>query len=148
MLGLKIIINLKSSNMKTPIYLFSLLSIIFFASSFTSVENGCLAWEKLGSKKVSYKLDKDVIHVGLRDGTFTKLKLAVTGGNLNLHRMIVEYGNGTKEQIDVRHQFSKFSTSRIIDLNGGQRIIKDITFFYDTKNHSKNRATLHVFGRK
>ena len=37
--------------------------------------------------------------------------------------------------------------SRIIDLEGGKRIIKDITLWYDTKNRAKRRATVHLYGR-
>jgi len=104
-------------------------------------------WEKLGSKKVNYRLDKDVIRVGTYEGTFRKLKLVVSKGALNMHRMIVHYGNGTTEEIKLRHNFSRRSDSRIIDLNGRNRIIQKITFIYDTKNISRRRATLHVFGR-
>jgi len=104
-------------------------------------------WERLGSKKVSFKLDRDVIKVGLRDGGFRKLKVQVTGGSLNMHKMVVEYGNGQKEIINVRHNFSPRSGTRVIDLDGGKRVIKDITFWYDSKVRARGKATVHVFGR-
>jgi hypothetical protein len=104
-------------------------------------------WERLGSRKVNYGLDKDAIAVGAHEGGYTKLKVVVKGGAINMHKMIVHYGNGTKENIALRHNFSKRSASRIIDLKGGKRIIKKITFFYDTKNLARSRATVHVFGR-
>ena len=105
-------------------------------------------WQRLGSKKVQFRVDRDVIKVGADEGGFTKLKLKVTGGNLNMHRIVVEYGNGAKDEIKVRHHFTRRSGSRVIDLRGRGRIIKDITFWYDTKNLSRRRATVHVFGRK
>lgn len=104
-------------------------------------------WERLGTKKVNYKLDRDVIHVGAKDGRFTKLKIAVTKGNLNMHKMVVHYGNGTKDEIELRHNFGRRSSSRVIDLNGNKRFIKKITFVYDTKNASRRKAKIHVFGR-
>ena len=61
--------------------------------------------------------------------------------------MIIEYKNGTKETIALKHRFVKGSTSRVIDIKGGKRFIKDITFFYDTKNCSRTKALRHVFGR-
>lgn len=104
-------------------------------------------WKKLGSKKVNFRLDRDVIKVGLKDGRFTKLKVQVTGGHLNMRKMIVEYANGQKETVSVRHNFSPRSGTRVIDLDGGKRVIKDITFWYDSKNRPGGKATVHVFGR-
>lgn len=121
--------------------------IVMSFSSFTSTTNGTVDWERLGSKVVNYKLDRDVIKVGAHEGTFKKLKLKVTGGTLNMRRMIVQYNNGTKDKIDLRFNFKGGSRSRIIDLKGYNRVIKDITFIYDTKNNSRRRAKIHVFGR-
>ena len=98
-------------------------------------------------RAVNYKLDKDDIHVGAKEGGFTKLKVVVTGGSLNMHRMVVTYMNGTKEEIQLRHNFKKGSGSRIIDLKGGKRVIKNIRFFYDTKNLAKSKAKVIVIGR-
>ncbi len=122
-----------------------LLMFLFIGSSFTTPVNG--KWEHLGSRVVNYKLDRDVIKVTAREGGFTKLKIKVTGGSLNMHKMIVQYGNGQKHVIQLRHNFSRRSGSRIIDLKGNKRIIRDITFFYDSKNVSRKRAIVHVFGR-
>lgn len=123
----------------------SILVIIFLiTSSFTS---NVSQWEHLGSRTVNFGLDKDVIKVTAREGGFKKLKIKVTGGSLNMHRMIVQYGNGQKDIIKLRHNFSRQSTTRLIDLKGGKRVIRDITFFYDTKNKSRKRAKVHVFGR-
>ncbi len=133
--------------MKTSIKLFALIATLFIASSFTIPKNKVNNWTKLGSKKVSYKLDRDVIRVGATDGRFTKLKVQVKGGALNMHKMVVEYGNGTKDNIPLRQDFKNNGT-RIIDLEGNKRVIKDITIFYDTKNRSRRRATVHVFGKR
>jgi len=134
--------------MKMTIQVFALMIVFFLGSSFTTKENSFADWKRLGSKKVSYKLDRDVIKVGPNDGTFRKLKIQVTGGSLNMHKMIVEYGNGSKDNIPLKHNFKRGSDSRVIDLEGGKRVIKDITFFYDTKNNSRKRASIHVFGKR
>ena len=138
----------KNIIMKTSLSLFALVFSLLIGSSFTSSDAIYSDWEKLGSKKISYKLDKDVIHVGANDGTFKKLKIKVTGGSINMHKMVVEYGNGTFDNIPLKHTFKKGSDSRVIDLEGGKRIIKDITFLYDTKNMSKKKAMIHIFGKK
>ena len=134
--------------MKTTIKYFMLAITFFIGSSFAPTDVILSKWVKLGSKKVAYKLDRDVIRVGARDGGFTKLKLVMKKGNLNMHKMVVEYGNGTKDIIPLKHNFNKGNATRIIDLQGGKRVIKDITLWYDTKNYSKQRASVHVFGRR
>jgi len=62
--------------------------------------------------------------------------------------MVVEYGNGSKDNISLKHNFRKGSDTRVIDLEGGKRIIKDITFWYDTKNLSSKKAKVDVFGKR
>ncbi len=140
--------KLKNNSMNLTIKIFALVAIFFVGSSFTTATQGVNNWTKLGSKKVSYKLDRDVIRVGAHEGTFKKLKVVVTGGSLNMHKMVVEYGNGSKDNIPLKHNFSKRSDSRVIDLQGNNRVIKDITFWYDTKNKSRRKAQVHVFGKR
>lgn len=105
------------------------------------------SWERLGTRAVDYKLERDVVQVGAKKGGFTKLKIAVDGGSINMHKMIITYGNGSKEMIELRHNFRPNSSSRVIDIRGGKRLIQSIAFYYDTKNLAPNKAVLTVFGR-
>lgn len=141
-------LSLKITTMKTLIKLTTLACVILIGSSFSSHEASLAKWFKLGAKNVSYKLDRDVIYVGAKRGGFTKLKLEVTRGNLNMHKMVVEYRNGSKDIIPLKYNFMKGSDTRVIDLEGGKRIIKDITMWYDTKNYSGQMAKVHVYGRR
>ncbi len=121
---------------------------LFFALFIFAAHSQQTKWEKLGTRLVDKRLDKDVIPVGARKGGFTKLKVEVRGGAINMHKMIVTYKNGSKESIALRHNFGPRSGSRIIDIRGGKRLIQKITFFYDTKNLNPGKATVHVFGRR
>lgn len=105
-------------------------------------------WEHLGSRTVNYGLDKDVIPVGAKEGVYTQLRLVVSGGSLNMHRMVVEYGNGERDEIELRHQFRRGSTSRVIDLSGNKRMIRSVYFWYDSKNLSRQRARISLFGAR
>ncbi len=136
--------------MKSVVKVFSLVAIFVLGNSFTTVHHSETfhdKWHKLGSKKISYKLDRDVIRVGAKEGTFKKLKIEIKRGAVNMHKMKVEYMNGTVDNIPLRHNFKRGSDSRIIDLEGGKRFIKDITFWYDTKNASRKRAKISVYGK-
>lgn len=123
-------------------FLMAVLSLL----AFTGISQGG-EWQKLGSRIVDYKVERDVIPVGAREGGFTKLKVAVKGGAINMHKMIVSYSNGTSETIALRHNFGPNGDSRIIDIAGGKRFIQKITFFYDTKNLARNKAIVSIYGR-
>jgi hypothetical protein len=104
-------------------------------------------WELLGSKNVSWQPEKDVLTIGASEGGFKKLKIKVTGGTVYVARMVVTYGNGTKDEIPLKYTFRKGAESRTIDLQGGARVIKKITFIYDRKSIAKN-AKIWVAGKK
>lgn len=146
---LVLVIYQQTNTMKNIIKSFASLVMILMLSSFTSspTESTVANWEKLGSRIVDFKLDRDVIHVGKKDRRFSKLKLFVTGGNLNMHKMKVEYLNGQVENIKLKHNFSRQSSSRVIDIDGYKRVIKNIIFWYDTKNISKKKAKVTVLGK-
>ncbi|MEM1218118.1 MAG: hypothetical protein AAGH79_04370 [Bacteroidota bacterium] len=105
-------------------------------------------WERLGQKKVSHKLDRDEIFITAREGRFTKLKFVVRNSALNMHRCVVHFANGDKQEVNVRHQFKQGSDSRVIDLKGNKRVIKKVVFWYDSKNIATGKATLVLWGRK
>ena len=125
------------------------LILILSLSSFTSstITNTVIKWEKIGSSSVDFKLDRDVIHVGSKDGRFSILKLELSGGNIDMHKMQIEYLNGQIENIDFNHKFTKRSSSEIINIDGRRRIIKKITFWHNTKKRSKQKAKVTVFGK-
>ena len=124
-------------------------AFLFGLSSFTTSEtNQKGEWIHLGSKKVNWGIEKDVIEVGRHEGSFSKLKIKVRGGDVNMRKMMVTYGNGNTEHIPLKFHFKKGAESRVIDLKGEKRKIKKITFWYDTKNRSKKKATVHVAGKR
>lgn len=135
--------------MKNRFAIVSIFLISLFISEFATAQSASLTkgWKRLGSQKVSYKLDRDVFKVGPQKGKFSSIKLHVTHGDLNIHKMIVEYANGQKESVVVRKRFKAGTGSKVIDLNGGKRVIKDITFYYDSRNGSSKKAVLHVGGK-
>jgi len=120
-----------------------LILVAVTALSFTTQPG----WRKLGSRQVNYSLDHDVIDVSIRDGRFQQLQFVVTWGSLNMHKCTVFFENGGSQDIGLRHNFNRRSASRIIDLKGNQRFIEKISFWYDSKNASRSKAVLTVFGK-
>ncbi len=104
-------------------------------------------WELLGRRKVRYGLDRDEIIVTRAEGTFTKLKLRVLKSGINMHRFVVHFGNGGKQEVAVRKNIRAGGETRVIDLKGGKRVIKKVVFWYDTKGIVGKKATVALWGR-
>ncbi|MBK9737598.1 MAG: hypothetical protein IPO92_22620 [Saprospiraceae bacterium] len=86
----------------------SMLAFVTLAS-FTVVDIN--RWEKLGERKVDLGLDHDQILVGVGDGKFAKLKIIVRNSGINLHKMVVHYGNGDKQDINIRRHSERWGKS-------------------------------------
>lgn len=104
-------------------------------------------WEKLGQKKVDYGLDRDEISVTAREGRFSAIKLMVKRSPINLHKVIVHYGNGTKQEVNVRDRIAAGGETRAIDIRGGKRIISKVVFWYDTKGIADKKGVVELWGR-
>lgn len=84
----------------------------------------------LGERMVNGGVDHDVIHVGRRDGSFHELMIVVERAPVEIHDMVVTFGNGERFAPRTRLVFGPSSTSRSIDLPGGARIIRRVDFRY------------------
>lgn len=87
-------------------------------------------WEKLGERIVNGGADRDVIPVGRAEGKFTKINLVVEHSSLEMFDVVVRFGDGTDFSPNVRHVFGENTRSRVIDLPGGQRVIRAVEFRY------------------
>jgi hypothetical protein len=104
-------------------------------------------WEKLGERKVNFAADRDEIAVGARDGAFDALKIKVRKGAINLHKMVVHFGNGETKEVELRNDIRAGGESRLIDLPGNNRVITKVVFWYDTKNRANRRAEVELWGK-
>jgi hypothetical protein len=130
--------------MKTKVASIAILFAGLLMLNFTSADR----WVQIGARKVDYGLDRDVIPVTYRQGYFEAIKIVVRGGALNMHKCVVHFENGGSQEVELRHNFTKGSDSRVVDLKGNKRFIEKIEFWYDTKNTADRKATVVVWGRK
>ena len=87
-------------------------------------------WVKLGEREVNGKFDHDKIDVGKYEGKFTKLTLFVEKSEIELLDFEITFGNGERFHPEVRYYFKENSRTRIIDLPGDERMIKNINLKY------------------
>jgi len=103
-------------------------------------------WELLGTRRVSFAVERDVIEVGVREGVFNALKVEVVDGDLEMFNIRVTFGDGSTWSPNTRLNFVQGSRSRTIDLPGAARVVRRVEFFYHSRLR-RGRATIHLFGR-
>lgn len=102
--------------------------------------------ELLGTRKVNFGADHDTILVTLLEGTFRAIRLEVDGSAMEMWDIDVFFSNGGHQDINTRLNFGEGSWSRRIDLTGGARGIKKVTFKYKSKKLRSGRATVKLYG--
>jgi hypothetical protein len=96
-----------------------------------------LAWEMLGEKQVDFGNDNDRIQVGKKDGRYREIQLRVNDAAVEIHSMVVTFGNGETFAPNLRQTFQPGSQSRAIDLPGDRkRTITNIRFKYESMETS------------
>ncbi len=103
-------------------------------------------WERLGTRRVSFAAERDVIEVGAVDGRFTAVRIDVADGDLEMYNVRIVFGDGDAWSPPTRLDFRQGTRSRVIDLPGGARVIRRIEFAYRSRVR-RGRATVEVYGR-
>jgi hypothetical protein len=102
-------------------------------------------WDKLGERWVNGAVDRDVIHVGRREGRFSRLQIVVEHSALEMFDMLVVFGDGSTYSPPTRLIFEQSARSRVIDLPGGARVIRRVEFRYGNLPGS-GRAQVELWG--
>ena len=87
-------------------------------------------WVKLGERWVDGAHDRDVIQVGAREGRYRKIRIVVEHSALEMYDVVVTFGDGTPFSPPTRHVFNPNTRSHVIDLPGGERVIRSVEFRY------------------
>lgn len=103
-------------------------------------------WVLLGQRQVTDRIDHDVIPVTAARGRFRRIKLTVRRASVDFYHVVVHYGNGSNEELELRHTIPAGGESRVIDLAGGDRVIQSIEFVYDANTLRRYRAVVRVYG--
>lgn len=103
-------------------------------------------WEKLGSQKVGFLADRDIIKVGRREGRFNKIQLRVKDNEIEIRDLEVVYANGNPDSIRVRNKIRAGGETRPLDLKGDARAIREIRMSYASRPSFRGQATIEVWG--
>jgi hypothetical protein len=107
-----------------------------------------VGWTLLGTRNVSDRADHDTVAVTRARGTYDALRFEVRGKSVDFHRVVVHYANGGEQTLEMRETVRAGGTTRAIDLNGSDRVITRIDFWYDANTIGRRgSATVRVLGR-
>lgn len=104
-------------------------------------------WELLGTQEVGFVVDKDVVRVGRKEGRFSAIQLRVKGNDVHFMDLKVVYGNGQTEDVAIRAQIREGGETRVIDLKGERRVIREVQMVYRRKPNFRGKARVEVWGR-
>ncbi len=104
--------------------------------------------ELLGSQRVGFKVDRDVLRVGRKEGRFRRIALRALDNDIEILDLKVYYGRGgPPDDIQVRRVLRAGQRSEPIDLRGDEpRVIDRIEFVYRARPNFRGAATLEVYG--
>jgi len=105
-------------------------------------------WELLGSQTVGFRVDRDVIEVGRREGRFSKIALEVRENDVYIMDLKVVFINGEVQDLPVRALVRPGQRSRPLDLMGGDRGIRQIELVYRARPNFGGRAVVNVYGEQ
>jgi hypothetical protein len=107
-------------------------------------------WVRLADRNVGFLNDHDVIHVGRRDGKFTRLKLIVRRNDIKLNSIKVFFENGEVEDI-IFDRHIHDGEEAVIDLPHGWhdgRFIRDVELHYHSRPDFRGEALAELWGRE
>jgi hypothetical protein len=106
-------------------------------------------WTLLGTRTVTDRADHDIVRVTGRRGRFDAVKFEVRGRAVDFRRVIIHFANGGDQAVALRDTIRAGGETRAIDVDGRDRVIRSIEFWYDANTVGRGgRATVRVLGRR
>lgn len=127
------------------ILLLSLFFVSFTGWSGLSAQSGI--WSMLGSAKVNGAADHDEIWVTASRGNFTAIKLMVENEGIEFDHVVVHFANGGHDEMEIRNFIPAGGETRVLDLKGGDRVIRKVDFYYKSNPDTKRKGKVVLYGR-
>ncbi len=106
-------------------------------------------WRLIGRLTANLVADHDSLVVTGPFDDFRRVKLQVTGADLEIDHLVISYDRGGSEELEVREFIRQGGETRAIDLRGGgRRSVRRIDVWHKTKGILKGKATLVILGMK
>jgi hypothetical protein len=104
-------------------------------------------WVYLGQAHVDGQHDHDNIEVGKGSGRFRFLQVRVHNAPIEFDHIVVHYGNGEPETLQVRDVIRAGGHSRAIPLQG-DRFVQSFELWYGKAKPFSARPEVSLFGQR
>ena len=104
-------------------------------------------WVYLGNAHVDGQHDHDNIKPADGSGRFHALQLRVINAPIEFDHIVVHYGNGESETLQVRDVIRAGSRSRAIPL-AGDRIVESFELWYSKANPNSGKPEVRLWGQR
>ena len=129
--------------MKIRNTLFPLMIMLFVAASAVSAQE----WKRLGQKDVDFSIDHDTIVATGKGTPVREIHLSVTKAPVKFQRVVINYKNGEKQEVEFLEDVQMGHESRSITIEGTGRVIKSVDLWYETASLGGKKAKVTVYGR-
>ena len=123
------------------ILLFALALMLYVAPTAHAAD-----WVYLGQAHVDGQHDHDNIEIGKAAGRYRFLQIRVRNAPIEFDRIVVHYGNGEPEVIQVRDVIRRGQHSRAIALQG-DRFVRSFELWYAKARPASVRPELTLWGQ-
>jgi hypothetical protein len=125
-----------------------IIALALFALAISTLDAAVAGrWRSIGSRTVTDRVDHDVIKVGARGGEWSAIRIMVKKRGVQFRDVKVHFANGGVQDVELRDVIPAGGSSRVIDLNGGRRVIDRLEFRYDAQSLG-GKAIVSVLGRR
>lgn len=124
----------------------SLLAIAVFVLALGTISVSAQDWVDLGSKEVKDRTEQDTWHLGASKGEFRALSISVQHRPVRFYKLQVTYGNGEKQEFEIRSVIRAGGRTRALNLDGKDRYINKVDVWYEAQTVGRGRrsqVTLH-----
>jgi hypothetical protein len=118
------------------------LALMFYLAPAAHAAN----WVYLGQAHVDGQNDHDNIEVGKAAGKYRFLQLRVVNGPIEFDHIVVHYGDGEPEVLQVRDVIRAGGHSRAIALQG-DRFVKSFELWYAKAKPNSGKPEVNLWGQ-
>jgi hypothetical protein len=118
------------------------VALLFYVGPSADAAN----WVYLGQAHVDGQHDHDNIEVGKAAGRYRFLQIRVKNAPIEFDHIVVHYGNGAPETLQVRDVIRAGGNSRAIELQG-DRFVSSFELWYSRAKPASVRPELTLWGK-
>lgn len=127
--------------MKRAMFALVAVALLAYAAPAAHAER----WTYLGQAHVDGVRDHDNVEISRAAGRYRALQLRVVNAPIEFDRVVVHYGNGQAEVLNVRQKIRAGSSTRAISL-AGDRVVSSVELWYGKARLRSGRPQVNVFG--